>query len=64
MRTLVEPVTELEGAPEAAAGLAASLRGMSQAMRAYKGLLLLQAQDHMLAYLDSLSAEGGKGARR
>lgn len=58
VRTYVEPVTELAGAPEAAAGLAASLRGMSQAMRAYKGLLQPQAQEDMLAYLDSLAAAG------
>ena len=58
VRTLVEPVTELEGAPGAAAALAASLRGMSQVMRAYKGLLQPQAQDDMLAYLDSLTAAG------
>ena len=32
---------------------------MSQAMRAYKGLLQPQAQDDMLAYLDSLAAAGG-----
>ena len=56
-------MTELEGAPDAAAGLAASLRGMSQVMRAYKGLLQLQAQDDMLAYLDSLAAgERGPGS--
>ena len=61
VRTLVEPVTELEGAPGAAAALAASLRGMSQVMRAYKGLLQPQAQDDMLAYLDSLTAAGVGG---
>ena len=61
VRTLVEPVTELEGSPEAATALAASLRGMSQAMRAYKGLLQPQAQDDMLAYLDSLTAAGVGG---
>ena len=58
VRTLVDPVTELEGAREAAVALAASLRGMSQAMRAYKGLLQPRAQDDMLAYLDSLAAAG------
>jgi hypothetical protein len=42
IRTLLEPITALEAAPKAAACLAASLRGMSQAMRAYKGLALPQ----------------------
>ena len=38
---------------------------MSQAMRAYKGLLQPQAQDEMLAYLDSLAAGkwGSVGSR-
>jgi hypothetical protein len=41
--------------PAAAANLANSLSGMSQPMRAYKGLVQPQAQEEMLSYLASLT---------
>jgi dimethylamine monooxygenase subunit A len=54
VRTFLEPITVLARYPAAAANLAASLRGMSQPMRAYKGLVEPQAQAEMLSYLESL----------
>ena len=55
IRTFLEPITMLSTVPGAAANLASSLRGMSQSMRAYKGLTVPQAQEEMLAYLEALA---------
>ena len=55
IRTFLEQITVLARYPAAAANLANSLSGMSQPMRAYKGLVQPQAQDEMLAYLASLA---------
>ena len=52
----MEPATALAQAPAAARSLAESLRGMSQAMRSYKGVPTVEMQDDMLCYLDSLAA--------
>jgi len=55
VRTFTEPLSALAGAPAAAAAIAASLRGMSPPMQAYKGLGDLNALADMLEYLDTMA---------
>jgi hypothetical protein len=62
VRTMVEPLPTLEAHPTAAAALAASLRGMSPAMRAYKGMASAGAAEEVLCYLEGLSAAAGARA--
>ena len=62
IRTFLEPITVLSTVPGAAASLASSLRGMTQGMRGYKGLVSTQSQDEMLAYLDGLATADAAAA--
>jgi hypothetical protein len=54
VRTMVDPMYELEKVPRAASCLAASIRGMSPAMRKYKGIDDEPTCKAVLAYLDSI----------
>ena len=56
IRTYVEPITELNKAPHAAASLSRSIKTMGQSMRAYKGLVQPEVQERMIEYLDSIAA--------
>ena len=58
VRTFSDPVFRLEEFPIAAACLAKSIRGMSSAMRAYKGIDDKPTCDILLQYLDGISTEG------
>jgi dimethylamine monooxygenase subunit A len=55
VKTMADPMSSLECVPMAAACLAASIRGMSPAMRAYKGIQNEETNQAVLAYLDSIS---------
>jgi dimethylamine monooxygenase subunit A len=55
VKTMADPMSSLETVPLAAACLAASIRGMSPAMRAYKGIENEETNQAVLAYLDSIS---------
>ena len=56
MRTFVEPLPEVARSEGAAATLAASLRCMSPALLAYKGIADERAAEELLAYLDAIAA--------
>ena len=57
IKTFVEPLSYLATVPGAAATLATSLEGMSQGMRAYKGVAKPEQQVEMLVYLQLLAAQ-------
>ncbi|CAE8621260.1 unnamed protein product [Polarella glacialis] len=57
VKTMADPMHSLEKVPAAAACLAASIRGMSPAMCAYKGIEDEPTRDAVLSYLDSIHAE-------
>ncbi|CAE8706434.1 unnamed protein product, partial [Polarella glacialis] len=57
VKTMADPMHSLEKVPAAAACLAASIRGMSPAMCAYKGIQDEPTRDAVLSYLDSIHAE-------
>jgi hypothetical protein len=54
IRTLSDPMYELEKVPSAAACLARSIRGMSPKMRVYKGIVDDRTCEAVLSYLDSI----------
>jgi hypothetical protein len=54
IKTMSDPMYELEKVPSAAACLARSIRGMSPKMRVYKGIQDDQTCDAVLSYLDSI----------
>ena len=62
VKTMADPLPSLEKVPEAASCLAASIRGMSPGLRAYKGIEDDATCKAMLAYLDSLG-HGAESAR-
>jgi hypothetical protein len=55
VKTMVDPMNALEKVPEAAACLAASIRGMSVNMRAYKGIKDDATSQAVPTYLDAIS---------
>lgn len=57
IKGFASPLADLATVPNAAACLTASLQGMSQAMRTYKGVPDLEQQQEMLAYLGELAAQ-------
>jgi len=60
VRSFANPITCLEEVPPtAAACLAASIRGMSPAMQAYKGIENEATSDAVLSYLDAISGKVG-----
>ncbi|CAB9501718.1 Protein of unknown function (DUF3445) [Seminavis robusta] len=64
-KTMTDPMSSLEHTPKAAACLAKSIRGMSPAMRAYKGIENDEICKVVLEYLDSIAGDeqekaGGK----
>jgi hypothetical protein len=54
IKTMSDPMYELEKVPSAAVCLARSIRGMSTKMRAYKGIEDDRTCDAVLSYLDSI----------
>jgi hypothetical protein len=56
IKGFASPLTDLATVPNAAACLSASLQGMSQAMRTYKGVPDPVQQAEMLQFLDKMSA--------
>jgi dimethylamine monooxygenase subunit A len=62
INTMVEPMYELETVPMAASCLAASIRGMSSAMRKYKGIDSEGIYVEVLKYLDSIGCHDDGGA--
>jgi dimethylamine monooxygenase subunit A len=56
INTMVDPIHALETVPPAASCLAASIRGMSPAMRKYKGIDNDEICEAVLKYLDSIGA--------
>jgi hypothetical protein len=56
VKTMVDPMSALEDVPKAASCLASSIRGMSPAMRGYKGIQDDDTCNVVLKYLDSISA--------
>ena len=54
IKTMSDPMYELEKVPSAAACLARSIRGMSPKMRVYKGIEDDRTCDAVLSYLDSI----------
>jgi hypothetical protein len=54
IKTMSDPLSELEKVPSAAACLAKSIRGMSPKMRVYKGIEDDRTCDAVLSYLDSI----------
>jgi hypothetical protein len=54
IKTMSDPMHELEKVPMAAACLARSIRGMSPKMRIYKGIEDDRTCDAVLSYLDSI----------
>jgi hypothetical protein len=54
IKTMSDPLYELEKLPTAAACLAKSIRGMSSRMRVYKGIEDDRTCDAVLSYLDSI----------
>ena len=57
IKGFASPTTDLATVPNAAACLAESLKGMSQAMRTYKGVPDPTQQEEMLAFLAEMSAQ-------
>lgn len=57
VKTMADPMSSLESVPRAAKCLAASIRGMSPAMRAYKGIPDEMTCKVLLEYLDSIPLE-------
>jgi hypothetical protein len=53
---MVDSMSALENVPNAASCLASSIRGMSPAMRVYKGIQDDDTCKVVLEYLDSISA--------
>jgi hypothetical protein len=64
VRTFVEPIPDIAAAPGAAEALAGSIRCLTPAMLAYKGLPTEEAVGKVVEYLDGLAAadEAAKGA--
>jgi hypothetical protein len=54
IKSMTDPMYELEKVPSAAACLARSIRGMSPKMRIYKGIEDDRTCDAVLSYLDSI----------
>jgi hypothetical protein len=54
IKSMTDPMYELEKVPSAAACLARSIRGMSPKMRVYKGIEDDRTCDAVLSYLDSI----------
>ena len=59
IRTYLDPLSALEARPDAAAGLAASLRGMPEGMQTYKNIAGFRAS--LLTYLDRCAAGAFQG---
>ena len=63
VKTMADPMSSLEQTPKAAACLAKSIRGMSSAMRVYKGIQNDGICKVVLEYLDSIAGANNGSAK-